>query len=128
MNDKGKAGEDFATKTLTAQGCEIIGRNYTSRYGEIDIIARDGDDICFIEVKARRKGSMVEAAQSVTPQKQKRIIKTAVVYMHENEFTVDLQPRFDVFCVETAGSGDKAKIIGYDHLKGAFDSEAYNGG
>lgn len=123
MNDKGKAGEDYAARALSGPGREILARNYRSPYGEIDIIASDGESICFIEVKTRRRGSMVGAAQSVTPQKQKRIIMTAAVYLQENGSRfASLQPRFDVFCVETGADGG---ITGHDYLEGAFDCGAY---
>lgn len=119
MNTKGKTGEEFAANILREKGYDILAQNYHSRYGEIDIIASDKKNICFIEVKTRRKNSMVGAAESVTPAKRKKIIITALLYLQDND--LDLQPRFDIFCVFTGSTGI---ITGYDFLMGAFDCES----
>jgi putative endonuclease len=120
MTQSGKKGEDFAAAALAQKGYTVLARNYHSRFGEVDIIASDKENICFVEVKTRREKSMVGAAQAVTPAKQRKIIMTALLYLQETGCA--LQPRFDVFCVETGKNGE---VIGYDYLMEAFDGEAY---
>lgn len=120
-NPKGRAGEDFAAKTLIERGYNIIARNFYSAFGEVDIIAVRDDVLCFVEVKTRRENSMVSGAESVGLAKQRKIIKTALLFMQGHP-EYNLQPRFDLFCVYTAPS---SSIIGYDYIMGAFDGEAY---
>ena len=120
MRGKGKRAEEYAVKLLVEQGWQILAVNWHSAYGEIDIIARDGAYICFVEVKARKAHAMVGAAASVTPAKQRKIIQTALLYLQE--YNQDLQPRFDVLAItwDTAGT-----VTGWEILKGAFDGSAY---
>lgn len=121
-NPKGAAGEEYAAKVLAELGYEIKARNFSSRYGEIDIIARKGSVIAFVEVKSRRPNSAVSGFDAVTRAKQRRIILTAIWYMKTHDAqTRDLQPRFDVFSVVTSG-GD---IVSHEYLEGAFDGEPY---
>jgi len=119
---KGRGGEDFAAGVLQGLGYQILARNYHSRCGEVDIVARKDGYICFVEVKARRQGGMVEGAQAVTRSKQKKIIATALRYLQQNP--LELQPRFDIFSIVTGRAG---AVLDYDYLIGAFDSEAYGG-
>jgi len=119
-NPRGKYGENFAAETLKTLGYVILERNYSSRYGEIDIIATLEDTICFVEVKARRRDAQVSGSAAVTRQKQKRIIATALMYLQRNPS--GLQPRFDVFSIVTR---DDRQAESYDFLTGAFDSAAY---
>lgn len=122
MNGKGRAGEEFAAEILTEQGYKIEAVNFFSPYGEVDIIASRGGSLCFVEVKTRRKNPMVSGAQSVTRSKQRKIIKTALAYMQEKGW--ELQPRFDVFSVTTDENGT---VTGWDHIKEAFNGDAYKG-
>lgn len=118
-NPRGAAGEEYAAGILSGLGYRILARNFSSRYGEIDVIAEKGEVIAFIEVKTRRSGSMVSGLEAVTKSKQRKIIVTAMWYMKTH--ALDLQPRFDVFCAETWNG----VIISHDYLEGAFDSGAY---
>ena len=111
---KGNGGEDYAIDTLIKDGYAILGRNFSSRFGEIDVIAEKDGIIAFIEVKTRKRGSMVTGFESITPVKIKRIIKTAEYYLCTRG--CDLQPRFDVFSAITDGG----IITEYHHLEGAF--------
>lgn len=121
--NKGSAGEQFAADTLAKMGYNIIARNFHSRYGEIDIIASKDDIICFVEVKTRRLNPMVSGALAVGKTKQSKIIKTALMYLQENT-SIQLQPRFDVFSIEYSGSMTD-KQLSYDYIEGAFYSESY---
>ena len=72
---RGQAGERRAAAYLKAQGLSIVANNIRSRYGEIDLIARDGAVLVFVEVRSRRAGSQVSAAASITPGKQAKSAK-----------------------------------------------------
>lgn len=115
--EKGQKGEDIAVFYLENKGYKIINRNYHSRFGEIDIIAKKEKYIIFIEVKTRRKGSKFTAFEAVDIFKQKKIIKTAMIYLSEND--EQLQPRFDVISILFCGKFGEIKEV--NHIKNAFD-------
>ena len=96
-NSSGAAGEDFAAEYLQKHGFEILRRNFHSRCGEIDIIARDARYLVFAEVKTREKDSLVNPLEAVTASKRRKIIRTAQIYLQQ--YPEDLQPRFDVAAV-----------------------------
>ena len=104
----GRAGEDYAAQKLTEQGYAIVARNYHSRYGEIDIIAENG------EVKARKAGSLSSPLEAVTPQKQRRLILTAQAYLAA--CPSEKQPRFDVAAVTLEGE----QPVGWEYVENAF--------
>ncbi len=112
----GNLGEDAVCAYLERLGAEILRRNFTVRGGEIDIIAREGEDLLFVEVKTRRPGALVSGAAAVDAAKQRRIIRTAEQYLLK--YPCDLQPRFDV--AEAECSGGFVRYITY--LEGAFDA------
>ena len=95
---EGKLGEVRAEQVLVQKGYEILARNYVSAGSEIDLIARDGSVIVFIEVKTR-SGSYAPGRAAVTPAKQKRICKGAVYYMMRNGL-MNRQARFDVIEIQ----------------------------
>lgn len=77
----GKYGEERAAVYLDRKGYEILARNYRCRYGEIDIIAMDGDTLCFIEVKTRRNLHCGLPCESVTFRKAQHLKKCAYTYL-----------------------------------------------
>lgn len=116
-NKAGNAAESFACKFLEKQGYKILTRNYTDRYGEIDIVAEKDGYIVFAEVKARKTGSLVGAKEAVTPDKQLKIIKTSMKFLQS--FDRELQPRYDVIAVELADG----RVCAVKHIKSAFDAD-----
>lgn len=97
MNNRnvGSTYERIAGEYLKLQGYEILAYNFRCRYGEVDIVAKDGEYLVFCEVKYRkniRKGSLLEA---VTPEKQKKISKAALYYVTTRHQEM-LPCRFDV--------------------------------
>ncbi|MGN0114860.1 MAG: YraN family protein [Acutalibacteraceae bacterium] len=114
----GNSGEDLAARYLESKGYDIIARNFHSRYGEIDIIAKNAEYIAYVEVKTRSINSYGLPREAVTLQKQQKIIKTA--YVFEAQHPYDLQPRFDVIEIYTTGKNEFAprKLT---HIKGAFE-------
>lgn len=106
----GKAAEDDAESFLADRGYKILERNYRSRFGEIDIIARDGDVTVFIEVKARRSDKKGTSSSAVTPNKQKKIGLTALSYLKEKNI-YDQKARFDVVAVDGSGENLRFRLI-----------------
>ena len=90
----GPWGEALAADYLRKQGYQIVGANYRCRFGEIDLIARDGDYLCFVEVKLRRTDAFGSAGAFVDRRKQERLRISAGLYLAEHP--TRLQPRFDV--------------------------------
>ena len=91
----GKAAENAAAKFLKGQGYKVIRCNYKTKFGEIDIIAKDKSVICFVEVKARHSKLFGEPAEAVSLAKQRQISKAAICYLKENNL-LDRLARFDV--------------------------------
>jgi putative endonuclease len=94
----GKTGEDLACAELEKRGYAIIARRYRRRGGEIDIIARDGPTIVFVEVKARESHRFGEAAEAVTAFKRRRIAQLALEYMARHH-RANCPCRFDVVSI-----------------------------
>ncbi len=90
----GNSGEAFVAEHLKKKGYIISARNYRCRFGEIDIIVENDDEILFVEVKTRAENSRVRPYEYVNGPKQQRIITTANIYLEHNGF--GLKPRFDV--------------------------------
>ena len=96
---KGAAGEILAARFLRDAGYQIITANFRTRFGEIDIIAANDEYIVFVEVKSRAEDSRYMPREAVTADKQRRIIKTALLYIRRYPDT--RQVRFDVIEVVT---------------------------
>src|SRR5438067_8340399 len=94
----GKTGEDLACRELERRGYAIVARRYRRRGGELDIIARDGPTMVFVEVKARESRDFGEAAESVTWMKRRRMAQLALDYMTRHRLT-ECACRFDVGCI-----------------------------
>lgn len=92
----GASGEKRAAEYLKSNGYDIITANYRyGRLGEIDIIARDDEYLCFVEVKTRTSYSYGTPAEAVTRIKQNRIKKLAQIYVSQNNLS-DVNIRFDI--------------------------------
>ena len=98
----GKLGEDRAVAELERRGYAILTRRYRTRHGEIDIVARDGETIVFVEVKAKETVEFGTAAEAVTVHKQRRIVSMAVDYLARNRLT-GKPCRFDVVAIDGVG-------------------------
>ncbi|PYR65531.1 MAG: YraN family protein [Acidobacteria bacterium] len=95
----GISGENLACAELGRRGYAILERRYRTRFGEIDIIARDGQTIVFVEVKARLTGDFGGAAAAVTGWKQRRIAEMAVDYLSRHRLH-ECPCRFDVVAID----------------------------
>lgn len=106
----GDIGEDLAVKLLKKKGYKIIERNFLVKTGEIDIIAKKGEYVVFVEVRLRKRGGLVTAAETVDLRKQKRIISAAKVYMLENDL-FNSPVRFDVVAITGERGSYETEII-----------------
>ena len=94
----GNVGEDLACEELERRGYAIIARRYRRRGGELDIIARDGKTMVFVEVKAREGRAFGEACEAVTPNKRRTITRLALDYLMRHRLT-ECACRFDVVSI-----------------------------
>lgn len=92
----GSGYEEQAAEFLQRAGMQILHRNFRTRAGEIDLVARDGDCLVFVEVKYRRDSRMGTALEAVDLRKQGMIIKTARYYLLRFGYSADTPCRFDV--------------------------------
>ncbi len=107
----GQAGEEAAARYLEQQGYIILERNFRLRLGEVDIIARDGEYLVFVEVKTRRTKKFGSPFEAVDVRKQQQIAKVAAAYVQGQEIPV----RFDVVAVYLNGQAVQVEV-----LKNAF--------
>jgi len=112
----GKTGEDLACAELEKRGYAIIARRYRRRGGEIDIIAREGETIVFVEVKAREGHAFGEAAEAVTRFKRRRLTQLAVDYMARHRLP-NRPCRFDVVSIHFDSGRPKIEVF-----QNAFDA------
>ncbi len=112
----GRYGEDLACQELERRGYAIIARRYRRRTGEIDIVARDGPTLVFVEVKARDSHAFGAAADAVTALKRRRMKAAAIDYMMRHRLG-ECPCRFDVVSIHF-DSGDAA----VDVFQNAFDA------
>ncbi len=112
-NNYGRDWELRICSYLEKQGMNILERNFTVKGGEIDVIAADGDYICFVEVKFRSDRA-IDAYGSVGYKKQRKIIKAAEKYLCKTD--CKLQPRFDVVFIFFDGED-----FSLEYIKNAYD-------
>ncbi len=111
----GKTGEDLAETYLKQKGFTILERNYRTKIGEIDIIAKENTTVVFIEVKARSSSAYGSPKSAVDYRKQKKISMIASQYLKQNR-TRNQRSRFDVVSVKQAPN-EPAEI---EHVVNAF--------
>ena len=113
----GSRGETLAVATLERAGYAVIATGYRTAAGEIDVVARDGPCLVFVEVKTRRTKERGTPAEAVTRQKQRRIIAMARDFLarHPSDAT---SCRFDVIAILLPHEGPPV----IDHIRNAFDA------
>jgi putative endonuclease len=100
---RGAAAEEAAERYLKKQGYVIVERNLVTRLGEIDIVALDGETLCFIEVKARATGDFGPAVAAVGRRKRERLARAAALFLARNR---SRRPcRFDVLGLDRGADG-----------------------
>jgi putative endonuclease len=115
----GRAGERLAAKHLERLGYAIVARNHRTRYGELDLIACDGETLVFCEVKARRAGGGAgSGVDAVAARKQRRVRGMAAAWLADvSDRPHVTELRFDVIAVDF-DTGGRPLVL--DHFEGAF--------
>ncbi|MGI6655667.1 MAG: YraN family protein [Desulfobulbus sp.] len=116
--EKGRIGEELALDYLREQGYGIAEKNYRTPYGEVDIVARDGQTMVFVEVKTRSSSRFGTPFDAVDSRKQLHLCRAARAYLHCHGLA-GTSARFDVISVELSRTdGGEPRIT---HLQNAFD-------
>ena len=110
----GRTGERLAMEHLSAAGYQIIERNFRCRYGEIDLIAEEDDELVFVEVKTRRGNAYGLPEDAVTPSKQLRLIQLALYYLDLHNCS-ERSWRIDVVAVQMSAAGRIEEIRIHRH-------------
>lgn len=112
-NDIGFKGEDMAVNYLVAHGYDIVERNWKLNHLELDIIARKGNRLVFVEVKARTT-TFTDPVESITPKKMRNIVNSANGYMSCNN--LNFEPQFDLIFITPGNKGE----WNLEHIPDAF--------
>jgi putative endonuclease len=112
----GFQGEDLAVRALEREGYAIVARRYRVRAGEIDIVARDGGCLVFVEVKARRTAAFGGGLAAITPRKRRKIIAVAADFLARHRIG-RVVCRFDVVVISLDDAAPRVEII-----RNAFDA------
>lgn len=111
----GALGEYTAALKLREKGYDIFSTNFSTKIGEVDIIAHKQGVVCFVEVKTRNQNAMFSPSEAVDYHKQENIRSVAASYM--NMYKLDLTMRFDIFEVYI---DENQKVSDYNHIKNVF--------
>ena len=95
----GAEKEELAMEYLKEQGVKLLAKNFYFRGGELDLIVKDGEYVCFIEVKYRKSLSYGYPEEAVTLAKQKKILQGARFFLYQNHFPAETPCRFDVISI-----------------------------
>jgi putative endonuclease len=117
MRKAGAVFEERACNALVRAGLKLLARNYTTRYGELDLVMRDGDAIVFVEVRHRISAGHGDALASITATKRSRLVQTAELWLANHPQHAHRACRFDV--VSYDGPLEDARM---NWLRGAFDA------
>ena len=119
LRNLGPWAEQRAGQLLEQAGYAVLQMNYHSRYGEIDLIAQKDADLVFVEVKARASTRYARAAETVSIHKQRKMMKTAVIFLQKHPELQSCYCRFDVICFDFYQYF--AKTIQYDFSNFTYD-------
>ncbi len=119
---RGREAEALAATFLEAHGLEILARNHAVRQGEVDLVAREGEVLCFVEVRSRTSDAQGGPEETVTTAKARRVVAAATDWAARNG-GLDRDIRFDVVAV-TLLEGAPPRI---EHVRGAFDADGQPG-
>ena len=115
----GQQAESVVERYFLERGYEVLARNHHSQGGELDLVARRGDLLLFVEVKARKQRALVDPLSSVTPAKQRKIVRAALDFIQKHGLE-ELEMRFDVVAVTLSRRDVDSFQI--EHLEAAFDA------
>ncbi len=114
----GRAGEDAAVAHLQRRGLEILARNHRTRFGELDVIAYDGQALVFCEVKTGRAGARTGPVDNLSEPKRTQVRRMAAAWLADTAHRPRAAVlRFDAICITVDAHGRLASL---DHMEGAF--------
>jgi putative endonuclease len=124
--DRGRRGlgtraERLAAEFLQGAGFEILDRNHATRRGEVDLICREGEVLCFVEVRSRSSDAQGGPEETVGPRKARRVVAAARDWALRND-ALEQAIRFDVVAVTFGEEGPR-----FDHFRAAFDADGQPG-
>jgi len=120
-SERGRRAEAAAAAWLERQGFEVLARNHATRRGEVDLVCREGETLCFVEVRARSSGSHGTPAETVTAAKARRVVAAATDWAVRHG-GLDRAMRFDVVAVDL-GPGEPRFTL----YRAAFDASGAAG-
>jgi putative endonuclease len=112
-NELGKLGEKMAAEHLDKKGYKILDKNYSFGKAEVDIVAMKNNKVVFVEVKTRESSYLSAPEYTISPKKQKQIIKAADAYLKEHN--LEQESQFDIITIIVNSQYSKL-----DHMEGAF--------
>jgi putative endonuclease len=115
----GISGEEAAAAWLETQGYVVLARNVRTRDGEIDLVARQGTVVAFIEVKSRTTARFGHPTEAIVPWKRRRLARQAAVYLHRWGLD-DCAARFDAVAVHLDADG---RTVAIEHIADAFQAD-----
>ena len=110
--ETGRLAEEMAGKALIAKGYTILENNFSNRYGEIDIIAKDKDILVFVEVKAKKGADFGLPEEMINPHKLRKVKNMALIYMKG----ANLPCRIDVVAVVLSHDNDLIRLTHYENV------------
>lgn len=120
MQNLGKLGEEIAQKYLKKQGYKILDRNYKKPWGEIDIVAKEDQEIVFFEVKTLNLNPDLLPEESIREKKKKSLIKTARTYLLEKRLPPDQSWRIDAISLQATSLSQGPLKFHLRHTKRAI--------
>lgn len=113
--ERGRRAEEAAARWLEGQGFAVLARNHATRRGEVDLVCREGGVLCFVEVRSRSAGGLVDPLETVGPRKARRVAAAAADWAARHG-ALELPMRFDLLAVRLGPGGAEFEL-----LRGAFD-------
>ncbi len=118
--DVGRIGERIARHHLEGKGYRVVDANYQCRWGEVDLIARDGSVWVFVEVRTRRSAAYGSPEESVTPAKARRLTLTAQDFLRQRvAASANLEWRIDLVAIRL---GPNRRILSINHLENIVEA------
>ena len=118
--EQGQYTEELACQYLENKGFKLIEKNFNCRLGEIDLIMKDNDSLVFVEVRYRRSNNFGSGAESVTANKQSKLIKTASLYLQQHDTYNKYPARFDIVSITGIIETNDMNNIDFDWIENAF--------
>ena len=118
--EQGQYTENLACQYLENKGFKLIEKNFNCRLGEIDLIMKDNDSLVFVEVRYRRSNDFGSGAESVTANKQSKLIKTASLYLQQHDKYNKNPARFDIVSITGIIETNDINNIDFDWIENAF--------